>query len=96
MFNPSGRGNPRVFFPSIIYYEKLAMVYVLIYHSPRKQLGRSNIAILLGVFNKTINPLALVEYEIVIANSYPTRARGIIVNYLRRSMLTIQRFFISC
>ena len=31
--------------------------------------GRSNIAILLGVFNKTIVPLALVGYEIVIANS---------------------------
>ena len=36
----------------------------------RKQLGSSNIAILLGVFNKTIIPLALVGYEIVIANSY--------------------------
>ena len=48
-------------------------------------------AVLLGVFNKTIIPLALVGYEIVIANSalgaslaaiyhliYPTRARGII------------------
>ena len=34
----------------------------------RKQLGSSIIAILLGVFNKTIIPLALVEYEIVIAN----------------------------
>ena len=35
----------------------------------RKHLGSSNIAILLGVFNKTIIPLALVGYEIVIANS---------------------------
>ena len=35
----------------------------------REQLGSSNIAILLGVFNKTIIPLALVGYEIVIANS---------------------------
>ena len=34
----------------------------------RKQLGSSNIAILLGVFNKTVIPLALVGYEIVIAN----------------------------
>ena len=35
----------------------------------RKQLGSSNIAILLGVFNKTIIPIALVGYEIVIGNS---------------------------
>ena len=35
----------------------------------RKHLGSSNIAILLGVFNKTIIPLALVGYEIVKANS---------------------------
>ena len=46
---------------------------------------------LVGVFNKTIIPLALVGYEIIIANSalhlvgylpcisYPTRTRGIIV-----------------
>ena len=42
------------------------------------------------VFNKTIIPLALVGYEMIIANSalraslaiisYPTRVRGIIVN----------------
>ena len=32
-------------------------------------------------FDKTIIPFALVGYEIVIANSYPTRAHGIIVNY---------------
>ena len=45
-----------------------------------------------GVFNKTIIPLALVGYEMIIANStlraslpifisYPTRTRGIIVKY---------------
>ena len=39
-----------------------------------------------GVFNKIIIPLALVGYEMIIANSaattisYPTRPRGIIVN----------------
>ena len=33
------------------------------------------------VFNKTILPVALVGYEIVTANSYSTRARGIIVSY---------------
>ena len=32
-------------------------------------MGSSNIAILFGVFNKTIIPLALVGYEIVTANS---------------------------
>ena len=34
-----------------------------------------------GVFNKTIIPLALVGYEMIIANSYPMRTRGITVNY---------------
>ena len=40
-----------------------------------------------GVFNKTIIPLKLVGYEMIIANSYPTRARGVIVKYtsLRKS-----------
>ena len=33
----------------------------------------------MGVFNKTINPLVLVGYEMIIP--YPTRPRGIIVNY---------------
>ena len=32
-----------------------------------------------GVFNKTIIPLALVGYEMIIANLYPTRTRGKIV-----------------
>ena len=34
-----------------------------------------------GVFNKTIIPLTLVGYEMIIANSYPMRPRGIIVKY---------------
>ena len=34
-----------------------------------------------GVFNKTIIPLVLVGYEMIIANSYPTGTRGIIVYY---------------
>ena len=42
----------------------------------------------MGVFNETIIPLALVGYEMIIANearrlstiSYPTRTRGIFVN----------------
>ena len=33
----------------------------------------------LCVFNKTIIPLTLVVYEVVIANLYPMRTRGIIV-----------------
>ena len=33
-----------------------------------KQLGSSNIAILLGICNKTVTPLALIGYEIVKAN----------------------------
>ena len=32
-----------------------------------------------GIFNKTVIPLALVGYKMIIANSYPTRAHGIIV-----------------
>ena len=34
-----------------------------------------------GVFNKTLIPLVLVECEMIIANSYTTRTRGIIVKY---------------
>ena len=38
----------------------------------------------MGVFDTPIVPLVLVGYEmIIIANSYPTRPRGIIANYLR-------------
>ena len=38
-----------------------------------------------GVFNKTFIPLALVGYEMIKANSYPTRSRGIIVKYVIRA-----------
>jgi len=31
-----------------------------------------------GDFNKTIIPLAFVGYEMIIANSYPTRTRGLV------------------
>ena len=30
-----------------------------------------------GIFNKTIIPLTVVGYEMIIANSYPTLTRGI-------------------
>ena len=35
-----------------------------------------------GILNKIIIPLALVGYEMIIASSYPTRTRGIIVKYI--------------
>ena len=34
-----------------------------------------------GVFNKTIIPFALIGYEMITGNLYPTRTRGIIVQY---------------
>ena len=40
--------------------------------------SRKEISIFCGRFNGTI-PVALVGYEMIIANSYPTRTRGIIV-----------------
>ena len=69
-------------------------IYLFIAHpvSSHKAKSRRFIQYLGGFFNKTIIPLALVGYEMIIANSalrpslaiiisYPTRARGIIVNY---------------
>ena len=41
----------------------------------------------MGVFNKTIIPLALVGYEMIII-SYPTRPRGKIVKYSKITELT--------
>ena len=38
------------------------------------------------IFNKTIILHALVGYEMIIANSYPTRTRGIIVNYTENEL----------
>ena len=38
------------------------------------------------IFNKTIILHALLGYEIIIANSYPTRTRGIIVNYTENEL----------
>ena len=57
-----------------------------------------------GVFNWTIIPLALVGYEMIIANSiisYPTRAHGIVVNYYmatiaRALWLVAERVLFSC
>ena len=47
----------------------------------RNKVGK-NSRYFVGVFNKTIIPLALVGYEMIIANSYPTRTREIIVKYI--------------
>ena len=38
-----------------------------------------NFRYFVGVFNKTIIPLALIGYEMIIANSNPTRTREVIV-----------------
>ena len=38
------------------------------------------------IFKKTIILHALVGYEMIIANSYPTRTRGIIVNYTENEL----------
>ena len=43
---------------------------------------RKNSRYFVGVFNKTIIPPALVGDEMIIANSYPTCTRGIIVKYI--------------
>ena len=40
-----------------------------------------NSARTLNIWGAFIIPLALVGYEMIIANSYPTRPCGIIVNY---------------
>ena len=46
----------------------------------RKQLGSSNIAILLGVFNETVIPLALVGYEIVYVGYLPSHIQPALVD----------------
>ena len=46
-----------------------------------------------GVFNKKIIPLALVGYEMIIPNSYPTRTRGIIVNYTSLNLMSEPHVF---
>ena len=38
------------------------------------------------IFNKTIILHALLRYEMIIANSYPTRTRRIIVNYTENEL----------
>ena len=61
--------------------------YCILYHGPEIWLAYTSARIAgelkycnsLDVFNKTIIPLVLVGYEIVIANLYPVRAGGIIV-----------------
>ena len=50
----------------------------------------------MGVFNKTIIPLALVGYEMITANSYPTRTLGIIVKYSTAYYTESVPFDFSC
>ena len=45
-----------------------------------------------SVFNKTIILLALVGYQRIIANSYPTRAHGIIVKYMLQRSFSLLPF----
>ena len=45
------------------------------------------------VFNKAIIPLKLVGYEMIIANSYPTRARGVIVLKIYQSLKVFKNAF---
>ena len=45
------------------------------------KLSREEFSIFFVVFDKSIIPLALVGYEMILANSYPTRTHGIIVKY---------------
>jgi len=64
------------------------MNYEPLYHAPLNMVSECMIflgvfifilvlfSIFWGRFNKTIIPLALVGYKIIIANSYPTLARG--------------------
>ena len=40
-----------------------------------------NLRYFVDVFDKTIIPLVLIGNEMIIANAYPTRTRGMIVNY---------------
>ena len=49
-----------------------------------------------GVFNKTIIPLTLVGYEMIIANSYPMPPSGIIVKYIIATAHDLFRFWSIC
>ena len=62
-------------------------------YASTKTAGSSNIAILLGVFNKTIIPLALVGYEIVIANE--ARSAELAIYHLISNTLAAQYKLIS-
>ena len=51
--------------------------------------NKLKIGCFVGVFYKTIIPLALVGYEMIIAISYPTHTRGIFVNYKLYQIVTL-------
>ena len=60
---------------------RLNMVSVRVIFLRRFYFFKLNLLYFWGVFSKTNIPLALVGYEMIIANSYPTRTCGIIANY---------------
>ena len=49
--------------------------------------GRFNEILWAGVFNKTIVPFTLVGYEMIIANTYPTRLVGYLPSHIQRALL---------
>ena len=52
-----------------------------------KYIGK-NSRYFVGVFDKTIIPLVLIGYEMIIANLYPMCSGGIIVKYLFKNILS--------
>ena len=43
-----------------------------------------------GVFRKTIIPFVLLDMRLAVANSYPTRTQGIIVQYNMMTDVTVE------
>ena len=70
------------------------MVYEPLYYALQIK-NKLKIACFKGVFYKTIIPPALVGYEMIIAISYPTHTRGIIVNYKLYQIVTLQLTFLE-
>ena len=56
-------------------------------YASTKTAGSSNIAILLGVLNKTIIPLALVGYENIIASVRASRLVGFVPSHIQRALV---------
>ena len=56
-----------------------------------KKSREGSLDIMFLIFNKTIILHALLGYEMIITNSYPTRTRGIIVNYTENELVSDAR-----